>query len=68
MISAFICANIYGQLLVCEVRKTILQNQPIKYEVLMTNLKWYTVNRCTVQKAVVGKPLRIVPESKWCDD
>lgn len=68
LISAFVCANIYTQLLVCEVRKTIIRDQPIKYEVLMTNQKWYRVNRCTGQNAVQGQPLRIVEESKWCDD
>lgn len=68
MISAFICANIYGQLLVCEVRRIVVRDQPAKYEVKLTDQRWRTVNRCTGQKAVVGQPLRTIEETKWCDD
>jgi len=66
MISAFICANIYGQLLVCAVKRTAVYNQPAVYEVLMTDNKWYLVNRCTGELAVKGQPLKKKVERKWC--
>lgn len=66
MISAFICANIYGQLLVCSVKRTVVFNRPASYEVQLTDQKWYSVNRCTGEYARVGKPLRYRKETKWC--
>lgn len=65
MITAFICANLYGVLHVCQVQ-TIVYKEHIVYKVLLTNNKWYEVNRCTAQRAVVGRPFKKRPNSVGC--
>jgi hypothetical protein len=65
MISAFICANIYGVLHVCQVQ-TIRFRNDIVYKVLLTDNRWYKVNRCTAQKAVIGKPFKKRANSVTC--
>jgi len=66
MITAFICANLYGLLHVCQIRTTQYSNKRVEYDVLLTDNRWYKVNRCTAQKAVVGRRFREVKESRWC--
>lgn len=68
MITTFICANIYAQLLVCAVQPVLTYGKPTTYNMLLTDQKWYVVNRCTGERAVAGQPYRHVPESKWCVD
>lgn len=65
MIAAFICANIYGVLHVCQVQTTVYKEQTV-YRVLLTDNRWQEVNRCTAQKAVVGKPFRRRANSVIC--
>jgi hypothetical protein len=65
MISAFICANIYGLLHVCQVQTTIFRQQTV-YRVLLTDNRWYEVNRCTAQKAIVGRPFKKRANSVTC--
>jgi len=66
MITAFIYANLYGALYVCQIRTTQYTNKRVEYELLLTDNKWYKVNRCTAQKAVVGRRFRQVKDSTLC--
>lgn len=66
MISAFICANIYGLLYVCQIRTTQISKKEIVYEVLLTDNKWYKVNRCTAQKASVSRPFKARKNTTFC--
>lgn len=65
MITAFICANIYGLLYVCQVQTIVFRNNTV-YRVLLTDNRWYEVNRCTAQKAVIGRPFKKRPNSVGC--
>ena len=65
MITAFICANIYGILHVCQVQTIVFRNNTV-YRVLLTDNRWYEVNRCTAQKAVIGRPFKKRPNSVGC--
>lgn len=65
MITAFICANLYGILHVCQVQTTVYKEH-IVYKVLLTDNRWYEVNRCTAQRAVVGRPFKKRPNSVGC--
>ncbi len=66
MISAFICANIYGLLHVCQIRTTQISKKEIVYEVLLTDNRWYKVNRCTAQRAIVGKKFKSRNNTTFC--
>ena len=65
MLAAFICANIYGVLHVCQIQTNVTK-QGTEYRVLLTDNRWYKVNGCTAYKAKIGKPFKERKQAAIC--